>query len=550
MQFVSSSGGWYFGKPWVANLPTGPNIDLLPFNPRPPLDVSAAYQEAVGQPVPWERRKQEPGIFAAVPPDWKGLVAAWPSFSLRFTYPPGMRVLDALAEIEEYEAPLLHDRRRYELAGFIMAIAAAHRALESGAAPQAAAEAANIALRWESGLPPEEVPWLRPPLPPRLAKPRDALSQDRASWGRGVHSRATTAAENLFALGAELWTEDGLAALEREKAEEVQEDRRHTYDEWGYILSSLHEMLYLREGFSAAGVRLSGVGYGGEGWPMGGWPVWRALRLAPAEAVRALYPDGRFRQVAVLRAFEMLSAQESERWRSLVHPLLQDAQEHQVYVPYGGFHLVLPEEVRRFGAQEARLFAEPDGLWMRVFFENNQEWPVRWRPGAEAEHGMEPSPAFDAWLSAVLAGLWRDLVVAGEEAVPERGKRAVATPASARPSGPRKPSARALPTLRRISLSGRREWGTAEERAAIERRAAAVRGHLRRLHSGWKASAEALQIAGEFGVVVPVGATFVRPHVRGGRLEEAGGAVEIRAKGLASLSLLVKEERPERPTGG
>ena len=160
---------------------------------------------------------------------------------------------------------------------------------------------------------------------------------------------------------------------------------------------------------------------------------------------------------------------------------------------------------------------------------------------------MEPGPAFDAWLSAVLAGLWRDLVVAGEEVVPERGALPVAHPPAIADRAPRRRSARTLPTLRRIALSGRREWGTSDERATIQRRTAAVRGHLRRLHVGWEASAEALEIAGEFGVVVPQGATFVRPHMRAGHTAEgAGEAVEIRAKGLASLSLLVREERDGR----
>ena len=543
MQFVSSSNGWYFGELG------GPNIDLLPLDPRRPLDVSAAYQEATNRIALWQRRAKSPEIFASLPSSWKGVVAVWPTFSLRFIYPPNVRALDALAEIEEYEAPLLSDQRRYELAGFITGIAAACRALDAGGNEHAVADACSTLMKWQSALPREEMHWLRPPLPPRSTKGDPWESAARQLLGRGAPStRATTAVAGLFRLAEELWTEAGLEGLEQAKREaRSQEGGAGLSEQLAWVLASLHEMLYLREGISVAGVRLTGAGYGGEGWPIGGWAAWRVLRRAPAEAVRALYPDGHLHELAALKALEAGGeAEETERWRSLVHPLLEDAKERQAYVPYGGFHLTLPEEVRRFGAQEARLFAEPDGLWMRVFFENNQEWPVRWRPGAEAEHGMEPSPAFDAWLSAVLAGLWRDLVVAGEEAVPERGKRAVATPASARPSGPRKPSARALPTLRRISLSGRREWGTAEERAAIERRAAAVRGHLRRLHSGWKASAEALQIAGEFGVVVPVGATFVRPHVRGGRLEEAGGAVEIRAKGLASLSLLVKEERDGR----
>jgi len=65
---------------------------------------------------------------------------------------------------------------------------------------------------------------------------------------------------------------------------------------------------------------------------------------------------------------------------------------------------------------------------------------------------------------------------------------------------------------------------------------------LRRLPAGWKARHEAIRLAEGFGIVVPAGHTFVRPHYRGGRaaLEKPEALPEIPAvaRGLASLMLL------------
>jgi len=70
-----------------------------------------------------------------------------------------------------------------------------------------------------------------------------------------------------------------------------------------------------------------------------------------------------------------------------------------------------------------------------------------------------------------------------------------------------------------------------------------VRGHLRRLPAGWKASQEAKEIAQGFGVLVPDGFTFVRPHVRGhgdgGDQSTAPAEIIVQARGLASVMMLL-----------
>ncbi len=137
---------------------------------------------------------------------------------------------------------------------------------------------------------------------------------------------------------------------------------------------------------------------------------------------------------------------------------------------------------------------------------------------------MVPLDAAPA-LSAVLAAAWHDMVVAGEEATPRRRAEDVAhkrRAGEARPQGYRDLSV-VFPRRRtvRLEVSGLRLWGSEEDRGTV-RRAHAVRGHLRTLSGGRKPSERARAAAGEFGIVLPEGCTFVRPHVRG-RGEGAGG---------------------------
>lgn len=97
-----------------------------------------------------------------------------------------------------------------------------------------------------------------------------------------------------------------------------------------------------------------------------------------------------------------------------------------------------------------------------------------------------------------------------------------------------------LPAARHVHLAGTRAWGEAAERERIRRQAHGVRGHLRRLHGAWHAGAEAASSAGEFGLALPQGFTFVRPHVRGHNAAGAGiTPTPIRARGLATIMTLL-----------
>lgn len=81
------------------------------------------------------------------------------------------------------------------------------------------------------------------------------------------------------------------------------------------------------------------------------------------------------------------------------------------------------------------------------------------------------------------------------------------------------------------------------DRETIERRAHGVRGHLRRLRSGWTANDEAKAMAHSYGIQLPDGYTFVRPHVRGRHGHGGENALEdeviVVARKLATVMTLL-----------
>jgi len=80
-------------------------------------------------------------------------------------------------------------------------------------------------------------------------------------------------------------------------------------------------------------------------------------------------------------------------------------------------------------------------------------------------------------------------------------------------------------------------WASAADRRAIRKAMTLVRGHLRRLREGQHPSASAQAAASSYGIVLPPGHTFVRPHARGGT---AFAARPVAAQGLASLLALTR----------
>lgn len=233
--------------------------------------------------------------------------------------------------------------------------------------------------------------------------------------------------------------------------------------------------------------------------------------------------------------------------RGVITALVRDASANAVFAPHGGFVLRLPEDypLRQWGITECRVWSEPDGMWFYVCTQPGRPaLGFRWMPDLDFERLPDgQATSSTAWVEATAAALWRDQVVAGETVIRPRDGRPVSPVAASAARSAAKSPVRTLPA-RRIVLTGQREWSDQAEREAIARRAHGVRGHLRHLPDGWSSSAAALGYAEDHGVLLPAGATFVRPHVRGVAGDEAAevGRAEIvvRARGLATVMALLR----------
>jgi len=230
--------------------------------------------------------------------------------------------------------------------------------------------------------------------------------------------------------------------------------------------------------------------------------------------------------------------------RGITAGLLAEARAYAVYAPAGAFTLELPGEHPLAAlAPRLRVWLTADRLWCAPEGRQGALGLIQWRPD-RPWLGAGPGGPLAPLLEPLLAALWHDLHVAGPEVLPEaRSPRAVPQAAPREVSAPR-PSAGAhslaLPAARPVHLAGTRAWGEAAERERIRRQAHGVRGHLRRLQSTWQAGGEAASHAREFGLALPQGFTFVRPHVRGGNAVGAGVIpTPIRARGLATIMTLL-----------
>ncbi len=249
----------------------------------------------------------------------------------------------------------------------------------------------------------------------------------------------------------------------------------------------------------------------------------------------------------------------------LASSLVREAEQNAGYVLAGAFRIQIPQEmteVRAVGLQSLDVVADSQGFWVRerggvaagdqddLVYLDRPGVVFRWQPDRPA--ALVVSGDHQLVVNAVLAALWHDLRVVGPESVPLMSAQSSLEPLPAKSNGPTSSrsdtslskSVRSLPTRRSVHLNGDRQWGLPQERESLARQIYWVRGHVRRLIDQQRRSAVANQIAQEFGMVIPDGFTFVRPHQRGqDSIEHSGPAapVVVRSKGLASLISLLRQ---------
>lgn len=215
--------------------------------------------------------------------------------------------------------------------------------------------------------------------------------------------------------------------------------------------------------------------------------------------------------------------------------LLQGSRERAHYVVQGGLVLLPPRDVAAvLGVRRLLLWAEREATWAAIETGAGRTPPFLWARDITSLGPVVPTHARPL-VHLLLAVAWRDLTVAGEEATPRRRRERPREPAHT--GSPRIPRPRPLPARPCPAVTGERVWAGARERRIIRQQAALVRGHLRRLPEGWSPSARAREAARDYGIVLPGGHTFVRPHARGGQ------GTGVTARGLASLLAVVPDRR-------
>lgn len=539
MRRIHASGGWAYGPP------AGSQLDLLPIpETKSPSDLLAALRVALhDSPLRWLAVRDMPAPM--LPRDWTGIYGISATVAARLTHPRAMTPAQALRQVEDHE----HAQGVMLPADLCAALLAGARGIERRISPERIGLAALLTA---DNLPPHDAAddsW-----PKALGgKQVEALVRQHCPPGHAPAPfpalRPLDLARVALEIGRQLWEPAWwtAAAVVRTKALAVElmraggDPRDIARRAWLAMLAAAYLLLQPEPIVTVADVPL--------GVPddmlalQTAWPNAQTMAAQdiPAAVVRALMPDGRMAGSIHMALYQDMTVDRA-MLRGLAASLLREADERTAYVPAGTFRLALPPELPLVAAGVTGLavFAEPDGLWVRLCAPAPTGPILHWAPRVATDDQIG---GMSEWLFAVLAALWHDLRVAGETAIVERGRppqRASASAPKPPQPMPTRATVRYLPPLR---LSGRREWGTAVEREYVAHRAHGVRGHLRRLHSGWTRSEDAQTMADSFGVVLPDGYTFVRPFVRGDSTAgDTPAEIVVRARGLATLiSLILKE---------
>lgn len=547
MRRIHLSGGLELGVP-----DAGPWIDIISMPPGRKVALEESAEAAkYATWLRWTRDVvREVRMASLIAPGMIGVVGTSegeegvPSVAIRFLWPRRQSPFEALRTIEMTEGGLPPS-----LAGALLAAAQARRY------PVHSETAGAIAIVCDL------VPQGRPSLFSRreieqFVKEYIRLLADPAADSLNVNipSGAADRARFWLVLARRLWQPDVLRRLARA----VGSASKDLQFLMAATLAGARLELDGSEAIEIGGVSLS---ISKDSLPETREIAWRqavegARGEVPREAVQYLF-SGRFGSIDPFKSLEAADAPypDPDLAMGLVRALTREAAERARYAPSGGFRVQLPSDypLKAWRIHGFRVWAFSGGLWAAPLSDQGP-WPAfLWRPGSLPSGWVVPK-ALRPLMAATMAALWRDLHVAGEEAVPtqdaaQRRRLAAATSSSRRRfrsgEAPRQ-SVRVLPARSRrwLALSGARRWGSEEERRTIRRRAHGVRGHLRRLPPGWKASPEAKEIAKTFNVPVPDGYTFVRPHLRGSGSTEVRPAVPedaviVQARGLAAVMSLL-----------
>jgi len=535
-----------FGNPDVR---VGPSIGVAVEDPAYDIHELAAWRQiayAASQPASWRslddlRRLLPPAEAREYRLDRLRGVATVPDqeappsqrFSLIFTHPRDVDAVQALYRIEEREGGLPHP--------LVAAVLAAAQSRQLPCAAPGLFGAASAAVRQ-----PQETSGTR-----HNRRELDALAERAlaalAAGGETANlpmpGSAVDAARLWLILGRRLWdpaARKSLVSLLRGVGGVTLAPRTRLAAQ---LAAGWLDLQGIRE------TTVAGAPLALPPWPAASLSFW--LQVLALEAAAAT-PDalafllgGRlpwFTPEDDARLRRLAGRVDLELARGITVGLLAEARDRAAYAPAGAFTVALPAEHPLAGlAPRLRVWLTADRLWCAPEGRENTLGLVYWRPDRP---WLGASGPLAPLLEPLLAALWHDLHVAGPEVLPEvrpprPGPQAAPREASASTTSTA-PRGLTLPAARHVHVGGTRAWGEPAERERILGQAHGVRGHPRRLHGGWQVADEAVCHAREFGLALPQGFTFVRPHVRGGNAPGAGVTpTPIRARGLATIMTLL-----------
>jgi len=204
--------------------------------------------------------------------------------------------------------------------------------------------------------------------------------------------------------------------------------------------------------------------------------------------------------------------------------LLEDARKMAICDPAGSFRIELPEFIFLYslGITSLRVWVTGnEGMWVGVEKDGSPGFSFRWTAN---------KPHFQRWIVPIeliptlhitLSALWRDLRVGGKRVMVQNGGESV----EKQPEDP---------GVRKAKFFGKIQWGSEEELAKLLKEIYKVKGHLRKLPWGKRATWRAKTQAGKAGVILKPGTTYVRPHLKG-KIEKDDFNIPVHARGLGQL---------------
>ena len=520
----------------------GPQLDIIPIGGTrlsPKAILARVREEIVGhQWLPLSQGPPFPGTR-----NMEGFYSAGNNFSVRLSWPRGMKALDALYDIERVEW-------REIPPWLLSSLYLVHRGMEAGVPAERLAAGIHvmISLMSTGGSQPEGYSRLNSREIGRLAE--DLIQ--RPTLDINLPAGSVDRARFWLAVSHALWREDVMRRMaETTFSPQALGDAAAYIGPIRLMLSAVAGLRFAVAREARVQIRGVGIVASTEMSQVLAWPQaleWVAGDISP-EALRWISQGYFPHEEPRVDDLSIQSPISAALMQGMADALLEEARENAAYIPYGQFTLRLPSDnpLAPWGVKRLRVWAEPDRLWVQFVGKGSKARgaSLEWRPDRPMRPFVisEDSGAVAA-AHLVLAALWHDLVTAATAALPEQDQEPpkdmvaeVQARERARREGHARGRGRSYRTLprKKVRIRGRRDWSTAAERKRIMRRHR-VSGHLRQLPAGWHASEEAQRWARRYGFIVPQGYTFVRPHMRGS--DERDVETVVVARGLEALMLL------------